>query len=127
MKATLFFALSAALLLSGSGCSGGKPEAPQEASTPKKATPADQEAKIKENIAKLPKEDQAAAEAQKFCAVAHDNPLGVMGKPYKVTIDGQPIFLCCKHCEKDALQKKEETLATVKKMKEKSKKESDSK
>jgi hypothetical protein len=124
MKATLFFVFPAALLLSLAGCSGGKPEAPKEtaATTAAKKTPADPEAKIKENIAKLPKEEQAIAEAQKFCAVETDNRLGTMGMPYKVTIDEQPVFLCCKGCEKTAL-KNPKILEEVKKLKEKTKAE----
>ena len=41
--------------------------------------------------------DQAAIKAQRVCAVAN-SPLGGMGTPVKVTINGQSVFLCCKGC-----------------------------
>src|SRR5437868_12321918 len=76
MKATLFLVLPA-VLLSLAGCSGGTLDTskPKDGKSPAKA-PSDPEAKIKASLAKLPKEDQAAAEAQKFCAVEQDNRLG---------------------------------------------------
>lgn len=75
------------------------------------------EAKIKEALAKLPAADRALAEAQRYCPIETDDRLGAMGAPIKVMVQGQPVFLCCEECRKDALAKPQETLATVAKFK----------
>ena len=49
-------------------------------------------------MAKLSPEDRKLAMAEVFCAIDPDSPLGSMGTIYKVTVKGQPIFLCCKGC-----------------------------
>jgi hypothetical protein len=45
--------------------------------------------------------------------------LGGMGTPVKVMVKGQPVFLCCKGCRKEALAQPDKTLAKVKELKEK--------
>lgn len=83
---------------------------------PDKVAPAKGD-KIAEALAELSPEDRKLAEEQKFCAVANESRLGGMGTPYKVTIKGQTVFLCCDGCEKDALADEEKTLANVEKLK----------
>ena len=56
------------------------------------------DAEIAEAFAKLSPEDRAAAEKQKICPVG-GGPLGTMGPPAKVAIEGRDVFLCCAHCE----------------------------
>jgi hypothetical protein len=68
-------------------------------------------------LAELPEEERVAAAAQKFCAVEQENLLGSMGVPFKVMVDGQPVFLCCAGCKEKALANSQETLATVEKLK----------
>lgn len=68
-------------------------------------------------LAELPEEDRVAAEAQKFCAVEQENLLGSMGAPIKLTIDGQPVFLCCEGCKDAALKAPQATLGAVAKLK----------
>ena len=51
-------------------------------------------------LMELPEADREAALAQKVCPVS-DKPLGSMGKPPKVTVEGQEAFLCCAGCEED--------------------------
>lgn len=68
------------------------------------------------NLAKLNDQDRALAEAQGSCAVA-DHPLGSMGMPLKLTINDQPVFLCCKGCEREATANPEKTLAKVAQLK----------
>ena len=41
-----------------------------------------------------------------------------MGLPFKVMIQGQPVFLCCEGCVTDALANEKATLAAVAKLKE---------
>jgi hypothetical protein len=76
-----------------------------------------EEVKIRAALEQLEPADRKLAEEQKFCAVDSENRLGSMGKPYKVMIEGQPVFLCCKGCEKEAKADAEKTLAAVKKLK----------
>ncbi len=52
-------------------------------------------------IAELPAEDRAAAEKQQICPVT-DAALGSMGKPFKISVKDQDVFLCCEMC-KDAV------------------------
>jgi hypothetical protein len=109
-------ALSCFLVLTG--C-----EKKQEAAQPEKKPVAEvkkeseEETSLKEAMSKMPEEDQRAALAQKFCAVQNDSRLGSMGQPIKVMIEDQPVFLCCKHCEKSALAQPKETLESVAKLK----------
>ncbi len=51
-----------------------------------------------EALAELSSEDRTAVSKQKTCPVS-GGPLGGMGKPYKVTVKGRDVFLCCQGCE----------------------------
>jgi YHS domain-containing protein len=42
--------------------------------------------------------DRGAADRQAFCPVTR-KPLGSMGTPVKVVVDGRTVFLCCQGCE----------------------------
>jgi len=55
------------------------------------------QAKIAAAMAKLTPEDRKVAEAQKICAVT-GMPLGTMGAPVRVDIEGRPYFICCEGC-----------------------------
>ena len=78
-----------------------------------------EEAEIRENLAKLPPEDRKLAEEQKYCVIEDDNRLGEMGVPVKLMIKGQPVFICCKGCRKQAEADPDKTLAKVKELKAK--------
>ncbi|MEX0715624.1 MAG: hypothetical protein WD066_03520 [Planctomycetaceae bacterium] len=70
----------------------------QEGETPPAAA-----VEIPENmsgIAELPASDQAAALRQKICPVTEE-PLGSMGKPIEVSVQGREIFVCCESCVAD--------------------------
>jgi hypothetical protein len=77
------------------------------------------DAKIKANLAKLSPEDQKLAEAQKWCAIEEENLLGSMGKPVKIELKGEPVFLCCKGCLKAAKKDPDGTLKKAHELKEK--------
>jgi hypothetical protein len=77
------------------------------------------EAKIKANLDKLPEADRKLALAQRFCAVEADSRLGSMGVPVKIMVKDQPVFLCCKGCQKDAQADPDKTLARVKELRAK--------
>jgi len=51
-------------------------------------------------FSQLSEADRVAALKQEVCPVA-DNPLGSMGAPYKVTVEGREVFLCCEGCEEE--------------------------
>ena len=86
-------------------------------STIRPSTPEDPDAKINASLADLSREDRKLAEAQKFCAVESENRLGSMGKPVKLMIDGQSVFLCCIGCEDAAKEEPAKTLAKAKELK----------
>jgi uncharacterized protein (TIGR03000 family) len=76
----------------------------------------DVQEEIKSHLAKLSPEDRQLAEAQGFCAVQENNPLGTMGVPVKVTLKGQPVFVCCPGCVDKAKANPDQTLARVKQL-----------
>ena len=112
---TVCWMLAAALALGLAGCGDGSVR--RTASENKEDSP--EEAKIRANLAKLSPEDRQLAEAQKFCCVEEENRLGSMEQPVKVMVNGQPVFLCCNGCRKQALANPEETLKKVQELKEK--------
>ena len=66
-------------------------------------------AEIEAAMAKLSPEDRALAERQKTCPVSGD-PLGSMGTPIKVTVEGRDVFVCCKGCIKQVKEHPEKYL-----------------
>jgi hypothetical protein len=54
--------------------------------------------KERANLAKLPQDDRLQAEQQRVCPIT-DLPLGSMGVPYKMTVGGKSLFLCCAGCQ----------------------------
>jgi len=58
--------------------------------------------KASANLAKLPAKERAEVEAQKYCAIANKNLLGLMGAPIRLELDGKPVYVCCKGCVKKA-------------------------
>jgi YHS domain-containing protein len=62
---------------------------------------------IEAALAELSPEDRALAERQKICPVGGE-PLGSMGTPIKLTVEGREVFICCAACE-DALREDPET------------------
>lgn len=68
-------------------------------------------------LAKLPAADRAAAEAQKFCAIANESFLGAMGEPIKLELKGKPVFLCCQGCVAKAQADPDAALAKVEELK----------
>jgi hypothetical protein len=57
-------------------------------------------------------EDEKLIARQKVCPVM-DEPLGSMGAPVKVIVDGRVVFLCCKGCERDLRADPRKYLAKV--------------
>jgi hypothetical protein len=67
-----------------------------------------------EDLAALSDEDRRLVLAQKVCPVSEE-PLGSMGAPIKVTVNGRHLFICCKGCEDSAKEKFEEYYAKLEK------------
>ena len=103
-----FLALTGPLILAG--CTDTTTDKQAKGSAP---APDGADAKIQAQLEKLDPEDRKLAEAQKWCAVETDNPLGEMGKPVKLMVNGQPVFLCCMSCKKKAEANADKTLETV--------------
>lgn len=61
---------------------------------------------------KLAPADKAAALAQRLCPIT-DAPLGSMGMPVKMTVQGRTIFLCCQGCDFSVNEDPEGTLRKV--------------
>jgi YHS domain-containing protein len=68
---------------------------------------------VSAELAKLSPEDRALAEKQKTCPVS-GALLGSMGVPYKVTLKGQTVFLCCDGCEEELRKDADKYLAKLK-------------
>src|SRR5262249_53284525 len=69
--------------------------------------------KVRAELAKLSAADRRLAESQKFCPVLRKSRLGSMGRPVKLLLDGQPVFLCCASCEEKAKADPKKTLGIV--------------
>lgn len=99
------------------GCSNNNPTGPAPADATKATTkgpPADaQDAEVKAERDKLSADDRALVDAQEWCAVSTDSRLGSMGPPLKLSVKDQPVFICCKGCQKKALADPDRTLAAV--------------
>jgi hypothetical protein len=99
------------------GCKEGA--APPQAGRPGQVADATEETKVRQALAQLSPEDRRLAQAQKFCAVESDHRLGAMGKPVKVVVQGETVFVCCKGCCKDAEKHPEQTLAKLHELRKK--------
>jgi YHS domain-containing protein len=71
------------------------------------------QSKYADVLAKLSPADRELAEKQKVCPVSGE-PLGAMGTPYKVTVEGQDVMLCCSGCEAKIKANPTEYLAKLK-------------
>ena len=105
-------------VMSLAGCNNNAPTAKTDATKPNATKPTasttSADPDVAANLAKLSPEDRKIAEEQKLCPIAGD-PLGSkeMGVPIKIMLNDQPVFICCKGCEKSAKANPEKTLKTV--------------
>ncbi len=87
----------------------GAPSGPRPESPPKRQEPT---AEHLQRVGELPEPDRQLALRQKWCPVT-GNPLGSMGVPVKITLRGQPVFLCCRGCAGKAKREPDETLKKI--------------
>jgi Cu(I)/Ag(I) efflux system membrane fusion protein len=99
------------IYLGGGGSKGGP-----SAVTARPSMVGDEDAEAKAALAKLAPEDRRLAEAQGYCPVLGSR-LGGMGPPVKLTLQGRPVFLCCKGCESKARANEAATLEKVDQLK----------
>ena len=64
--------------------------------------------------------DAELIKAQEACPITRKK-LGSMGKPIKITLKSQPVFLCCDSCKDEALANPDKTLNKLKELKDKRK------
>ncbi|HWB09488.1 MAG TPA: efflux RND transporter periplasmic adaptor subunit [Pirellulales bacterium] len=112
---SIYFGGSGGSKSDGSGVDTVRPSTPDDPDAMVTAK-ADPNARIKAALGKLSAEDRGLAEAQRFCAVEGENLLGSMGRPVKLMIEGQPVFLCCEGCQDAAKADPKKTLAKVKEL-----------
>ena len=95
------------------------PAVPADTETPGEAPQASVTLSEEEiaNIEKLPADEASLALAQQVCPVSGEH-LGEMGKPIKVSADGETAFLCCEGCKPDFEATPAEFLAKIGKDKE---------
>jgi hypothetical protein len=96
--------VTVALAAGFTGCSAEQKSEPAAATAQpstqqaaENAQAGEESGEIKEALAKLSPEDRALAEKQKICPVTEE-PLGSMGAPIKVTVEGRDVFVCCEGC-----------------------------
>ena len=94
------------------GCSGKNASQPANGNQASDAWKAGLDDKVVTALSELSDADRTAALAQKTCPVT-DKPLGSMGKPPKVTVEGQDVFLCCAGCEEEIKSNPDEYLAKL--------------
>ena len=68
-----------------------------QSATAETSQASDQDAEVKDALAKPSPEDRALAAAQKTCPVTGEL-LGSMGVPIKLTAQGRAAFVCCEGC-----------------------------
>ena len=99
-------ALAGLMLIALAGCGAS----PEKSAAPQAEKPTDE---IAVAMAELPPADRAKAEKQVNCPVSK-HPLGSMGMPFKVVVEGQEVFLCCEGCVSPIKDEPQKYLATMK-------------
>jgi Cu(I)/Ag(I) efflux system membrane fusion protein len=106
------------------GSSGNSKGQAVTASSVRPSTPEDDDLKFRALLAKLSSADRRIAEAQGYCAIRPSNRLGSMGRPIKVILEGQTVFLCCGACEADARAKPANTVSKANELRARDKNQS---
>ncbi len=108
------------------GCEKKHDHPSQSGQTVSTGTPKAETSKNDELVAeraKLSPADRVLVEAQEWCVISTTERLGSMGPPLKLDIKGQPVFICCKGCQRKAEADPDRTLAKLEELKTKAKAE----
>jgi len=97
---------------SGAGRTGG--------TTVRPTTPDDEAEQIAAAMQKLSPADRKLAQAQRMCPIRHE-PLGTMGVPVRLELEGTTVFVCCKGCIPDAKADPAKTIAQAEEYRRKAK------
>ena len=89
-----------------------------DTSAPKQASANQASPDVSSGLAELSVEDRELAKKQRVCPVSGEL-LGAMGKPFKTTVKGKTVFLCCQGCEHDLKENPDKYLAKLKDAEEK--------
>jgi hypothetical protein len=117
-KSCMAVAFAALLTFGFAGCSDygteSTPETPQSGGTSDgesgmESMPGDDETA---GLQELSAEDRESAMAQKICPVSEE-PLGSMGAPERVNVDGREVWICCDGCRDKLLNEPEKYLANL--------------
>jgi hypothetical protein len=103
------------LALLGAGCQQATPPAEPAVTEMSHADHADtvDPAVVAAEMAKLSPEDREQAILQGYCVVSRE-PLGSMGIPLKVSVEGEKsVFVCCEGCEEMVRSNPEKMLARL--------------
>ncbi len=68
-----------------------------------------EEAQLAAALESLSPDDRKLVERQEICPVT-EAPLGSMGTPIKVDVNGEPVFICCEGCRKPLLEESQKYL-----------------
>ena len=102
--------VAAALLI---GCSGNNAVQPTSGGPASDIWQAGLDEDAVTALSQLSNKERTAALTQKVCPVT-DEPLGSMGKPPKVTVEGREVFLCCDGCKEELRKDPAKYLAKLK-------------
>ncbi|MER3441734.1 MAG: hypothetical protein C4296_10245 [Gemmataceae bacterium] len=69
---------------------------------------------VEKNLSLLPAADRERARKQRFCPIS-GSPLGSMGKPVRIRILDETVYLCCDGCREQALAEPDKTWQQVQK------------
>ena len=105
----LSFCLVTLALLMASGC---KPKDDDDSNITDGDATTSASSEVEANLAKLDEADRAVATKQKTCPVS-GALLGSMDEPYKVTVEGRDVFLCCDGCEGELMKDPDKYLAKL--------------
>jgi YHS domain-containing protein len=89
-----------------------------DSSVPKETPAAEAAPDVTAGLAELSVEDRELAAKQRVCPVSGEL-LGAMGKPFKTSVKGKTVFLCCEGCEHDLKENPDKYLAKLKDAEEK--------
>jgi YHS domain-containing protein len=84
-----------------------------DTSASKQASAGQSSPDLSSGLAELSVEDRELAQKQRVCPVSGEL-LGAMGKPFKTTVKGKTVFLCCEGCEHDLKENPDKYLAKLK-------------
>ena len=111
---TVFSTVRLLVLVFLAGCQGNpSPEMTTNALGP---APMGTDANIRANLAQLGPEDQQLAEQQKYCPMMEGVRLGEMGRPHRIEVKGESVFVCCQNCARLAQEDPERALTQIKEL-----------